>query len=161
MTGRGRTRGDTARAALRRVGGGVSRKPRTAAHTGADGAASEGLVAVADLLALLAQDCRRAAKDGESAEDCLAEIRDRLTDVDGQPDRLKPMPTTQDPPKNDTAPDDALLTAQDLAAVLGCDLRTLRRWRHEGRIPEPVRIGGALRWRRCAVDTWLERDGAQ
>jgi predicted site-specific integrase-resolvase len=46
----------------------------------------------------------------------------------------------------------ALMTQQDLAAYLGCNVRTLRRWRHLGWVPEPIEIGGALRWQRATVD---------
>jgi len=49
-----------------------------------------------------------------------------------------------------------LLDAQGLAALLGINTRTLRRWRHEGRVPRPLRGKGPLRWSRVAVEGWLE-----
>jgi excisionase family DNA binding protein len=104
---------------------------------------------VADLLESLARRLRQAAEDGE---DALAILRHPLADVDGQPPPLKSMPpaTTKD----------ALLTANDLAAHLGCSRRTLRRWRHEGRIPRAIRVGRLVRWRRADVDRW-ERAGGR
>ena len=100
---------------------------------------------LADILEGIARQVRHAAKDGESAEDRLAEIAAQL--ADGlQPRRLTTMPT------NDES--DTLLTAQGLADRLGCDVRSLRRWRRH--VPKPVLIGGVQRWRRADVDRWLE-----
>lgn len=47
------------------------------------------------------------------------------------------MPTT--PP--------SLLTAKDIAREFQVSIRTVRRWQRAGRLPNPVRIGGTLRWR--------------
>ena len=99
---------------------------------------------IADVLELMARRIRQAAEDGE---DGIAILRDQL--ADGlQPRRLTTMPTNNE--------SDTLLTAQGLADLLGCDVRSLRRWRHEGRIPEPLYIGRVQRWRRADVDRWLE-----
>lgn len=49
-----------------------------------------------------------------------------------------------------------LLDAAELAAIVGADVRTVRRWVREGEVPTPFRIGGTLRWRRADVERWLE-----
>jgi excisionase family DNA binding protein len=77
----------------------------------------------------------------------LEVLGDRLAHVARQPNPLTPMITTNVA---------ALMTQQDLAAYLGCNVRTLRRWGHEGRIPHPISIGRVQRWRRADVDRWLE-----
>lgn len=60
-----------------------------------------------------------------------------------------------DPPVNSCS-SSALLDARELSAQLGINLRTLRRWRHEGRAPKPLRGKGPLRWRRTDVERWLQ-----
>jgi excisionase family DNA binding protein len=95
-------------------------------------------LAVAQILEQLAAQLR---------EKGLAVLGDRLAHVARQPNPLTPMITTNVA---------ALMTQQDLAAYLGCNVRTLRRWGHEGRIPHPISIGRVQRWRRADVDRWLE-----
>ena len=155
MNGR-RARGATARTAARRIAAGTCLRAAASAaagrDTGAQGAPVGAQVesdahvtlAVAEALEMAASRIR---------ENGLAWFAERMADVDGQPKRLKPMRTTQDPPTNGAA----LLTQQDLAAYLGCNVRTLRRWVHEGRIPAPcLSIGRVQRWRRSDVDRLLE-----
>lgn len=49
------------------------------------------------------------------------------------------------------------LTAEALASRLDCDVRTLRRWVHEGLVPDPIVIGvSAKRWDPDVIDAWLE-----
>ena len=144
----GRTHGAVARAALLRMRSRDSGQAGTGADTGAH------LGDPADQV----DDARVAAEVARILESLAAQIRqnglERVGDLlaDGQPNQLTVMPETQDPPIND----DALLSAQGLAEYLGVNVRTLRRWRHEGRIPDPISIGRAQRWRRTDVDRWLE-----
>ena len=49
-----------------------------------------------------------------------------------------------------------LLSAADLADVLGVSLRTVRRLDSYGKLPRPVRLGRAVRWRRDEVARWVE-----
>ncbi|MGO9113940.1 MAG: helix-turn-helix transcriptional regulator [Thermoguttaceae bacterium] len=49
----------------------------------------------------------------------------------------------------------ALITATDFAAMLKVSVRTLWRLRSGGKIPEPVRLGGAVRWRLDEVKDWI------
>ena len=53
------------------------------------------------------------------------------------------------------APTCELLTAADLCSMLKLDARTLRVLRHEGRVPEPIKLGRSLRWRRAEVEAWI------
>ena len=53
-----------------------------------------------------------------------------------------------------------LLTAAQVAGLLGVGVRTLRRMRHAGRAPKPVRGSGPLRWRRADVEQWLQERAA-
>ena len=49
----------------------------------------------------------------------------------------------------------ALITAADFATMLKVSVRTLWRLRSAGQIPEPVRLGGAVRWRLDEVRKWI------
>jgi prophage regulatory protein len=51
-----------------------------------------------------------------------------------------------------------LIDATGLARLLGLSLRTVRRLDCSGKLPRPVRIGGAVRWRVEEVTAWLESD---
>ena len=53
------------------------------------------------------------------------------------------------------APACELLTAADLCSLLKLDARTLRVLRHEGRVPEPIKLGRSLRWRRAEIEAWI------
>jgi len=48
-----------------------------------------------------------------------------------------------------------LLTAEDLAARMQVDARTIRRWRKAGRIPAGIEVAGVLRWRVEEIERWL------
>ncbi len=50
----------------------------------------------------------------------------------------------------------AMLTPNELAKLIQVHTRTLRRMRHEGKIPEPVYLNSRPRWRRADIDRWLE-----
>jgi excisionase family DNA binding protein len=49
-----------------------------------------------------------------------------------------------------------LLNAQQLAMILDVSQRTIWRLRDTGRLPRPIRIGGAVRWRRADVEKWID-----
>jgi excisionase family DNA binding protein len=49
-----------------------------------------------------------------------------------------------------------LMTAEDLAARLQVDARTIRRWRKAGKIPAGIEIGNSVvRWPADQIDAWL------
>ena len=54
---------------------------------------------------------------------------------------------------DDSSP--GLLTSREVAALLRCSERSLRIWRKQGRIPEPVTIGSAVRWERATLARWI------
>ena len=49
-----------------------------------------------------------------------------------------------------------LVTAGELAAMLSIGQRTLWRLLAEGKLIEPVRLGGATRWRVDEVEEWID-----
>ena len=145
-----KARGATARTAARRIAAGAG--PRIAARgaTGRDTGAQVGPVGAqgepdVDVRVELAAALELAAAG--IRQNGLAWFASRLAPVDGQPHELTPMPTPD--------PNDVLLTAGDLCALLRCNRRTLRRWRHIGVVPKPIEIAGTLRWRRVEVERWL------
>ena len=48
--------------------------------------------------------------------------------------------------------------AKRLAELLAVSLRTVRRLDSAGKLPRPVRIGGAVRWRLDEITAWLASD---
>jgi prophage regulatory protein len=49
-----------------------------------------------------------------------------------------------------------LISARDLAALLGVGLRTLRAMDVSGRIPAPLRLSpGCVRWRYAEIHDWI------
>lgn len=53
--------------------------------------------------------------------------------------------------------DDVLLTEAEVADLLRVSQRTVRRWRNEGTGPPALRVGRRIRYRRSAVEAWLDR----
>jgi len=54
-----------------------------------------------------------------------------------------------------------LLTTAEVAGLLHCHERTLRRWCKAGVVPAPVRVGSVVRWRRAEIEKWMsERKAA-
>jgi len=87
------------------------------------------------------------ALDDEAAEleRCAARLRERAQQLR---DRVVPAPSGS-----------KYLRARDLAELLAVHPRTVRRWRSEGRLPEPIAISGVLRWDRRVVEAWLAERG--
>lgn len=54
-----------------------------------------------------------------------------------------------------TADEPLLLSAPELARLLGVSVRTVRTLDTLGRLPQPVRVGRAVRWSRQAVVEWI------
>jgi predicted DNA-binding transcriptional regulator AlpA len=54
------------------------------------------------------------------------------------------------------APEDALIGPRGIKAIVGLDLRTIRRHRAAGNFPTPATGGRYPRWRRADVERWLE-----
>jgi excisionase family DNA binding protein len=49
-----------------------------------------------------------------------------------------------------------MLTIQQIATLLGVSRITVRRYWAAGLIPEPVKLGRTVRWRKSDIDQWLE-----
>ena len=53
---------------------------------------------------------------------------------------------------------DPLLTARMLATLTGFSLRTIDRYRLDGKGPEVIHIGSSVRYKVSAVDLWLAQN---
>jgi predicted DNA-binding transcriptional regulator AlpA len=49
-----------------------------------------------------------------------------------------------------------LLSARTLAQRLAISVRTLWRLQNGGKVPRPVKLGGAVRWRAEEIDAWVQ-----
>jgi excisionase family DNA binding protein len=86
--------------------------------------------------------------------------------MDGQLDRLKQLPDRlAGPDLASTEREDfmtlqageKLLSLTDVSEMLGIPVHTLYRWRHNGDGPAGYRVGRHVRYRREAVEAWLEQ----
>lgn len=50
-----------------------------------------------------------------------------------------------------------LIRAQELASLLNVSVRTVWRLQSGGSIPQPIRLGGVVRWRLDEVRDWISR----
>lgn len=48
-----------------------------------------------------------------------------------------------------------VITIDDVAKLLGCSTRHVRRMADSGRVPRPVKFGALLRWIKADVDRWI------
>lgn len=48
-----------------------------------------------------------------------------------------------------------MMTADELAQELQLNVRTLRRMRLAGELPEPLQFGTRVRWRRADIEKWI------
>jgi prophage regulatory protein len=69
----------------------------------------------------------------------------------------EPIETTGDRlAGRDRAPvEPALLNVRAVAEMICCAPRTIYRLADAGQLPQPVRVGGLVRWRRADVNDWL------
>jgi prophage regulatory protein len=56
---------------------------------------------------------------------------------------------------NRAAPSPVMLDVEAFAALLGVSTRHLRRLVDAGKAPQPVRLGGCVRWPRHVVEAWI------
>ena len=52
---------------------------------------------------------------------------------------------------------EALLSIDQVAALIGVETKTIRRWRRVRRIPTPIKLNGQLRWRLQTITEWIRR----
>jgi excisionase family DNA binding protein len=79
--------------------------------------------------------------------------RQKLAIAGGFPDQ---SPFSQNRRREMTNELDRLLTITDLSEMLGVPVDTLYGWRHRGEGPAGYRIGRHVRYRRSAVEAWLD-----
>lgn len=87
-----------------------------------------------------------------AVRDLARDLGDVLDDS-RNPRLMDPMPT----PAPGT---DELLTVADIAARLSVSDKTVRNWRSAGILPEPIGIGGVIRWRPETFEQWLQEQGS-
>jgi excisionase family DNA binding protein len=51
--------------------------------------------------------------------------------------------------------DAPLLDVKEVARLLGCSTRHVRRLADHGQLPPPVKLGALVRWRRSDIDSWI------
>jgi excisionase family DNA binding protein len=51
-----------------------------------------------------------------------------------------------------------LITKAELARMLQLSQRTVYRMAQEKRLPAPIRLGSAIRWRQDTITEWIEND---
>ncbi len=56
---------------------------------------------------------------------------------------------------NSALPAETLIDAVTLAEKLNVHEVTIRRWQRSGKIPAPVRLGRAVKWRLMEVEEWI------
>ncbi|MCZ6652649.1 MAG: helix-turn-helix domain-containing protein [Planctomycetota bacterium] len=52
-----------------------------------------------------------------------------------------------------------LLTVRDIAKLLQVSMRQVWRLRSAGLLPEPIRIGSAVRWTSASIQEFIEQGG--
>lgn len=71
----------------------------------------------------------------------------------------KNNPTASPQPAANRGEDTNLLaTPQQVAELLQVSTRSLWRMRKAGKLPNPIRLGASVRWRRDEIEQWV-RDG--
>jgi predicted DNA-binding transcriptional regulator AlpA len=48
-----------------------------------------------------------------------------------------------------------LLSAKQLSKLLSTSVRSVWRYRSANALPQPVKVGGALRWRQADIEKWI------
>lgn len=48
-----------------------------------------------------------------------------------------------------------LLSVKDLCEILSCTRRTVYRMRDAGKLPQPMKIGGMVRWNPEEIEHWI------
>lgn len=56
---------------------------------------------------------------------------------------------------NDLEVKDKLLSVKVVAQILSLSSRSVHRLNTSGRIPKPVKINGAVRWRKSDIEQWM------
>ena len=70
---------------------------------------------------------------------------------------MKSRPIIEGKLKSPTIGLQPLISADELSTILNVSKRTIWRLLSGKRLPEPLRIGGSVRWRREQIDRWIEQ----
>ena len=49
----------------------------------------------------------------------------------------------------------AMLTVHEVARMLSCSVRTVRRLADSGKMPRPIKLGALVRWSRATIHQWV------
>lgn len=71
------------------------------------------------------------------------------------------VPTITRPPRTSRPQRPALLTAPEVCAILGIELKTLYNWRTAGRGPRATRVGKYLRYDPVDVEAYIDAQREQ
>ena len=132
--------------------------PPKATKAGSEGAVPTGADTGADSAAVLLSRIARITRALAEAVEDLAKLGQIQLAGSGGTSVMDGDVQPNSDANTDSAP--GLLTANDLARLFQVDRKTIRRWKDEGRLPEPVQIGGVVRWHAGELDAWL-RGGAR
>lgn len=61
----------------------------------------------------------------------------------------------RDPLEDEQHPDPLLVSAKELARLLGISLKTIGRRRQTRHIPPPVQVGSLVRWQLATIIAWV------
>ena len=56
---------------------------------------------------------------------------------------------------NEVVTKERLLSVKTVAEILNLSKRTVHRLNSSGRLPKPVKINGAVRWRESDIEKWI------
>ena len=56
----------------------------------------------------------------------------------------------------DSQTDAEMISASELADMLGVKPRSVSRWACAGKLPKPLKVGGVRRWRRSTIELWMK-----
>lgn len=129
----------------RRVSGGETTGCHSESHPGGSGASQSDGGRAHLVVALL------------SEERLQALVRNELrVQLEAFEERLASQVGRNQEGSGASSPGMKLLSERELAVLLGCHPRTVRRLEQRGKLPRALRIGGSKRWREAEVVSWLD-----
>ena len=137
---------------LRVMGADAASEPHGATQAAScEGGAGDGTTAALEQIAGLCAELGRAFSALAIEQKRLATSRERAV-MRSSPSENAGAPAM---PKPRT-----LLSAKAVADLIGCDPRTIRRWRAEEKLPPAFEVGGIVRWHPEDIERWRrERTG--
>ena len=99
----------------------------------------------------------RTLRDLASVLEKLGQIR--AVQLDASRDMEHMCGTLPAPPVQPIHP--RMFTVKSLAEYLDVDPKTVRRWKGNGLLPEPLTVGGVVRWSPQAIEDWIQTGAAK